>query len=146
MNTSEHTLQRWFTAMLFAGMSFLLSSCELITLGGGSLRQRLPDLDQNSAQGVVYLFKTELDSNNVYAALHVLSSDDRPLLAIEKYDMQEEIARMGRMIAGKKITYMKIDTLSEVKHRIKTEFNYTKELTFTTVKIEDAWFIAAIKE
>lgn len=135
-------------SIICLGTVVICCGCELIILEQRNQTNVvfLPDLDQASAEGVVHLFKTELDSNNVFAALHVLCNDDRPLLAVEKYEMQEEIARVGRLMGGKKITKMRIDTLSQTKHFVRMECNYTKEFGFTTIKLDDGWYIAAIRD
>lgn len=123
------------------------AGCELIVLGTNTpKRTKPPVLNQSSSEAVVRLFKSELDSNNVIAALHLFSQEDRPLLAIEKYDLREEVARYGRLMGNKPITMISIDTLSETKHRVKMECNYIKEFTFTTVKLDEFWFIAAVAE
>lgn len=124
-----------------------LSSCELIVIKEATRTRTTPERDQNSPQGVVFIFKSEIDSNNVQGAIKVMASDDeRPLLAVEKLEMQEEIARLGRMIARRDITALRVDTLSPVRHRLRTEFGYLKELTFTTVRVDSLWFISKIVE
>lgn len=122
-------------------------ACELIVIKEPTKTRTTPDRDQNSPQGVVLMFKTEIDSNNVQGAIKVMASDDeRPLLAVEKLEMQEEIARLGRMITKRDITALRIDTLSPVRQRLRTEFGYLKELTFTTVRIDSLWFISKVLE
>jgi hypothetical protein len=130
--------------IVIAASSF---GCELIVLKDITPQKRSITRDQNSPQGVVYVFKTEIDSSNVQGAIKVMASDDeRPLLAIEKLDLQDEIARFGRMIAKKDITQMQIDTLSPVRQRLRTEFGYLRELTFTTVRVDSLWYISKVTE
>jgi hypothetical protein len=125
----------------------VVSSCELIVIKEPTKTRTVPERDQNSPQGVVFIFKAEIDSNNVQGAIKVMASDDeRPLLAVEKLEMQEEIARLGRMITRREITSLHVDTLSPVRHRLRTEFGYLKELTFTTVRIDSLWFISKVFE
>jgi hypothetical protein len=96
---------------------------------------------------VVYVFKAEIDSANVQGAMKVMASDDeRPLLAVEKLDLQDEIARLGRMMTKKALTRMQIDTLSPVRQRLKAEFGYLKEFTFVTVRIDSLWYISKVVE
>jgi hypothetical protein len=124
-----------------------VASCELIVIKEATKTRTAPERDQNSPQGVVFIFKSEIDSNNVQGAIKVMASDDeRPLLAVEKLEMQEEIARLGRMIARRDITALRVDTLSPVRQRLRTEFGYLKELTFTTVRVDSLWFISKIIE
>ena len=125
---------------------FMLGGCDLVRLGGNP-RPVLPDLDQATAQGVVRLFKAELDSNNIAAATRMLAREDgKPYLAIEKYEKRDEIARLGRRIAHRNITGVRIDTLSPTSQRLRTEFSYIKEVTFTTVKLNSLWYIVSIEE
>jgi hypothetical protein len=125
----------------------MLCSCEVYKIGSVQTVQSLPDIDQRSAQGVVYLFKNEIDSNNIVAAVRVFASEqDRQLLAIEKYEMKFDVERWGRSIAHKEITALRADTISSTRQSIKAEFNYSKALTFTTVRLGDKWFITSVKE
>ncbi|TAE30295.1 MAG: hypothetical protein EAZ92_04820 [Candidatus Kapaibacterium sp.] len=126
---------------------FLCAACAMIVVKEPTNTRTITERDQESPQGVVLLFKAEIDSNNVQAAIKVMASDDeRPLLAIEKLDMQEEIARLGRIITKRDITAQRVDTLSPVRQRLRTEFGYLKELTFMTVRIDSLWFISKISE
>jgi hypothetical protein len=128
-------------------LSCAAASCELIVIKEATTSRTVPERDQNSPQGVIFIFKAEIDSNNVQGAIKVMASDDeRPLLAVEKLEMQEEISRLGRMIARRDITALSVDTLSPVRQRLRTEFGYLKELTFTTVRVDSLWFISKIAE
>ncbi len=129
-------------------LSLVTAGCEVFTIGTPPVEYKiLPDLDQRSAEGVVYLFKAEIDNLNLDAASFVLAQkEDTPLLALEKYEMQFEVARVGRMIRGTEITEMIVDTVSTAQRHITTEFNYITQLTFTTVKLDDRWFISSIAD
>ncbi len=80
-------------------VSFLaVAGCEVFTVG--SKRPPVQEINQRSAVGAVYLFKSELDSNNAPAATEVLARPNgRQLLAIEKYELYDEMNRLGRLIA-----------------------------------------------
>jgi hypothetical protein len=128
-------------------LALVVASCELIVLKDTTPQKRVIPSDQNSPQGVVYVFKAEIDSANVQGAMKVMASDDeRPLLAVEKLDLQDEIARLGRMMTKKALTRMQIDTLSPVRQRLKAEFGYLKEFTFVTVRIDSLWYISKVVE
>ena len=123
----------------------LLAGCDLFTVG--SRKPQMLEISQRSSMGAVYLFKAELDSNNASAATEILArSNGNPLLAIEKYELFDEMSRIGRLIAKKPITLTRTDTLSTTMQRDKIEFDYLKNITFTTQKIADAWFIVDIAE
>jgi hypothetical protein len=122
-------------------ISTLLTSCEIFTIGSPPKPKPI-DIDQKSAIGAVYLFKTELDSNNVRAATRLLVDDNGAgYLAIDKYEMYFEIARIGRLIGMQPITEVIADTLSDKQHQIDVQFDYLRTFSFTATKIDSNWFI-----
>ncbi len=138
-------MYKWFSPYALLCLA-MLGGCDIIKLGGNPA-PIIPDLDQKTAQGVVRLFKAELDSNNVAAATRVLARENRqPYLAIEKYEKRYEIERLGRRIAHRNITGVKVDTLSSTSQRLHTEFSYIKEVTFTTAMLDNLWYIVSIEE
>ncbi len=138
---------RLLKSLLPLFLALVVAGCELIVLKDTTPQKHVIPSDQNSPQGVVYVFKAEIDSANVQGAMKVMASDDeRPLLAIEKLDLQDEIARLGRMMTKKALTRMQIDTLSPVRQRLKAEFGYLKEFTFVTVRIDSLWYISKVVE
>jgi len=123
----------------------MLTSCELIVIG--SKKAPPIEINQNSALGAIYLFKTELDSNNVPAATQILADPKGNVyLAFEKYEMYDEIARIGRIISHKPITSVKTDSLTATSYRINMEFDYIKAISFTTAKIQNNWYIVDYTE
>jgi SpoU rRNA methylase family enzyme len=124
------------------------AGCELIVLrntSSAAKQSAVPMVfNQHSAQGVVRLFVAELDSANLFGALRVLSNENSLMLATEKQELQDDVARYMRIIGGRKITMLRADTLSETKQRIRAELSYTKELTFTAVRLDSLWYIAEI--
>jgi hypothetical protein len=129
-------------------MVLAVSGCELIVLqkNASSAKRVLPPapLDQSSPEAVVRLFLAELDSGSVSGAAHIFSAEERLLTGTEKRDLYEDIARYKHIIGERKLTMIRADTLSPTKQRVRTELNYSKELTFTTVLFDADWFIAAI--
>jgi len=124
----------------------VLSGCELWVIGGGP-RQELIEINQQSSIGVVYLFKAELDSNNVKGATEVLAQPSGNFyLAIEKYELFDEMKRMARVIGHKEITDFKTDTLSETNHKIIVNFDYITEVSFNASKIRENWYITYFEE
>lgn len=123
-----------------------LTGCELWVIGGGP-REKVIEVNQNTSIGAVYLFKAELDSNNVRGATEVLAQPTGSFyLAIEKYELYEEMERLARIIGQKQITNFKTDTLSETNHKITVNFDYITEVSFTTSKISDNWYITCFQE
>ena len=124
---------------------FTLSGCDIFTVS--SKKAHIREINQRSSLGAVYLFKSELDSNNARAATEILArSNGNQLLAIEKYELYDEMNRLGRLIAKKPITLTHTDTVSTTSQLVKLEFDYQKRMTFTTKKIADSWFIVDIAE
>ncbi|MFC2130233.1 lipoprotein [Bacteroidota bacterium] len=122
-----------------------LSGCELYIIG--AKREKIIEINQQSSIGVVYLFKTELDSNNIRGATQILAQPSGNFyLAIEKYEMFEEMERMARIIGRKPITDFTTDTLSATNHKIVVHFDYITIVNFTAEKISDNWYITQYQE
>jgi hypothetical protein len=133
------------TALKLTFLLFICTSCEIITIG--TKREPIIDINQNSPIGAIYLFKTELDSNNIHAATQILASPTGGLyLALERYEMYEEIARLRRLIGKRAITLIKLDTLTPTNYRINIELDYIRNFTFTTARINDYWYIINYEE
>jgi hypothetical protein len=127
--------------------SLVLASCEMISISSRRATTRNFELSQKSPIGVLFLFKIELDSNNIPAASQFIARPEgTKLTAIEKYDMYSEIRLLQRIIRLKNVTHIKSDTLSKVMQRIELEFDYTRNVTFNTEKIKDNWFIVSIEQ
>ncbi len=124
--------------------TLFFTGCELFVFG--TKRTYEPEPTRETSVGTVYLFKAELDSANARAAagLLVTTSGD-PILAIERYEMEDDIARLGRILFQMPITQVKTDTLSKTNHRLRCEFNYMKNITFSAMRIRDKWFITEIQ-
>ena len=124
--------------------SVVFTSCELIVIGTKA-DTNLPEIieyNQKSALGTIYLFKAELDSNNVSAASQMLKKPDgNTYLAIERYERFYDIHRYRRMISSREITDISSVVLSPDRMRYNLEFDFRRKLYFTALKIENTWFI-----
>lgn len=124
--------------------SMVFTSCELIVIGTKT-DTTLPEVieyNQKSALGTIYLFKAELDSNNVPAASNMLKKPDgNTYLAIERYERFYDIHRFRRMISSREITDISSVVLSPDRMRYNLEFDFRRKLYFTASKIENTWFI-----
>ncbi|MBX3043582.1 MAG: hypothetical protein KIT33_03285 [Candidatus Kapabacteria bacterium] len=124
--------------------SFLICGCELVVVGTRAdfATQNYVEFNQKSALGAIYLFKAELDSNNVPAASQMIKQEDgMAYLAIERYEKFYDIHRIKRMISLAEITDIKADTLSSNQMRYNLEFNFRRKLFFNALKVENNWFI-----
>jgi hypothetical protein len=72
-------------------------------------------------------------------------SDGTKYLARDRYEMQSEMERLGRILANRTISLYRTDTLQNDAHRIILEFDYLKTYIFTTKKIDNQWYIVDIK-
>jgi hypothetical protein len=133
--------------ILWGGLSMMmLTACELFVIGGAT-RQPVVEISQRTSAGVVHLFKAELDSSNTAAATElVIHGSGRKLLAIEKYDMRDEMARWQRLLATKPITSYTIDTVDAATHDVEAVFDRIRYVRFSTKLVQDAWFITKITD
>lgn len=123
-----------------------LNGCELWVIGGGPKTQVIP-VNQQSSIGAIFLFKAELDSNNLRGASEILAQPTGDFfLAIEKYEMFEEIQRLARLISRKEITNFRTDTLNETNHKVIVNFDYVTEVSFNASRISDNWYITYFEE
>ncbi|MFN5309316.1 MAG: hypothetical protein ACK5C0_07660 [Candidatus Kapaibacterium sp.] len=122
----------------------LFSGCEVFVFG--TKRTYEPEPTRETSVGTVYLFKAELDSINARAAAGLLvRPTGDPILALERYEMEDDIARMGRILYGMPITRVKTDTLTANSHRLLCEFNYMKNISFSAIRIRNKWFITDVQ-
>lgn len=127
--------------------ALVATGCELFVIGGAQRRQRQIERSQRSAPGVVHLFKSELDSGNATAATELLrNASGQPLLAIEKFDLADDLVRWKTIMSGKTITETTIDTVSATVHNVRVSIDYIRKMQFTTVTVQDMWWITKIQD
>jgi hypothetical protein len=130
---------------LFIVITLLLYGCELLVIG--TKKTKAIEISQRNPIGTIYLFKTELDSNNIHSAVQFLAMPSGKLfLAEERYELYDDMSRLQRIIGSKPITKIKADTISASNLKIDVEFDYTKSISFTTEKINDYWYITSYTE
>ncbi|MBU3741312.1 MAG: hypothetical protein FGM24_03390 [Candidatus Kapabacteria bacterium] len=135
-----------FAVACCAAASMALAGCEVFVIGG-TARAPVVEISQRSAAGVVHLFKAELDSNNMAAATElIIHSSGRKLLAIEKYEMRDELARWRRLLVQKPITSFRIDTVETDVHDVDAVFDRIRHVSFSTRRVNDSWFITRIAD
>jgi len=125
-------------------LSFAVQSCELIVIKAENRISKPIIIPlQDTPLGAIFLFKYELNENNIPAATQVLvKNETNKYLAIEKVELYDDVARFGRLIENtKNITKIDSDTLSLDSLKFKIEFDYVKKYEFHTVKIQDRWYI-----
>lgn len=128
-----------------AFLCLTLTACEMFVIG--SKKKPQVEISQNSPIGAVLLFKAKLDSNNVQDASHLmLKPDGREYIAIEKYELYDDLERLSRIISNKPVTEYKTDTLSVDKCSVNIVFDYIKNYKFETRRIVKDWFITGYKK
>lgn len=136
---------RYPVSILFV-LFVVLNSCELFTIGSDKPRKIIIEPSQKTAIGAIYLFKQELDSNNIPAAAKILMKNPGLyILAVNKYELYEDLEMLSRQIFKKEITHFKADTLNPKSINLKVEFDLTKYISFSTVLIQDKWYIVDYK-
>lgn len=126
--------------------SFILGGCELIVIG---VKKPKPiEISQYSPLGAALLFKNELDSNNIFGAVRLIAAPGgTKYLAAEKFDMYDDIERIGRIISDKPVTNINADSNVALNPQvIAFELNYMKKISFTLYKINDYWYVTGISE
>lgn len=132
---------------LFLVFSLATTGCELFVIGGSQRRQRQIERSQRTSPGVVHLFKAELDSGNTTAATELLrNATGGPLLAIEKFELADDLVRWKTVMGGKMITETSIDTVSSTVHNVRISVDYIRKMQFTTIAIQDVWWITKIQD
>lgn len=125
----------------------LLASCELFVIGGGTRSNTRIERSQRSSVGVAYLFKAELDSSNTTAATELMRhSSGRVLLAVEKFELADDLQRWKTLMATKPITSTVVDTLSDSTHSVRLTLDYLRTLQFSTLRYQNVWWVTKIQD
>ena len=145
MSVSPLSNRPIITLLAAAIIPFLATGCELFVIGKSS--SEIPiERNQRSALGVVYLWKAELDSSNLTAATELMRHPSgRHYLALERYELADDIRHWQGIIGKKPITSTKIDTVSKTHHVVHTKVDYIKDVTFNTISVGDVWYISTVR-
>jgi hypothetical protein len=127
--------------------ALVATGCELFVVGSAQRRQRQIERSQRTAPGVVHLFKAELDSGNATAATELLrNASGGALLAIEKFELADDLVRWKTVMAGKAITGTSVDTVSATAHNVRIAVDYIRVMQFTTIRSNDLWWITRVQD
>jgi hypothetical protein len=127
--------------------ALVATGCELFVVGSAQRRQRQIERSQRTAPGVVHLFKAELDSGNATAATELLrNASGGALLAIEKFELADDLVRWKTVMAGKAITETSVDTVSATAHNVRIAVDYIRVMQFTTIRSNDLWWITRVQD
>lgn len=145
MNLNSSIIKTITFGALTAATALWVSGCALFVIGD-SKQTEVIERSQRSAKAVVYLFKEELDSSNVRAATDLMvHPSGRRLLAVERYEIQDEVERWRRQMTAKPITAMKVDTMNSSSHVVHVTMDYIKHYEIGTVNLDGLWYVAFVK-
>ncbi|MEY3386484.1 MAG: hypothetical protein RIR53_1295 [Bacteroidota bacterium] len=137
-------LRRTFVMSVLA---LALTGCELFVIGTTPRRTTVIERSQRSSAGVVHVFKAEIDSGNTTAATELMvSSSGRPLLAVEKYELADDLVRWRSVMASIPISETRIDTVSESVHEVTITLDYIRKMQFGTLRKDGQWWITKITD
>lgn len=127
--------------------AIIINGCELVVLQNGSRKQIQPvELSQSNAIGTVMIFKMLLDScDYANAAYLVAGRNGERLPAEERFEMAEEMARVGRILGNSAVTATKTDTVSATVFVVTAELDMVRYASFELRQTKDKWFITSYK-
>ncbi len=127
--------------------AIIINGCELVVLQSGSRKQaQHVELSQTNAIGTVMLFKMLLDScDYANATFLVAGRNGLRLPAEERFELTEEMARVGRIMGRSAITATKTDTVSQSIFVVTAELDMIRYASFELRKHEDKWFITSYR-
>lgn len=132
---------------IVCAFALVATGCELFVVGSAQRWQRQIERSQRTAPGVVHLFKAELDSGNTTAATELLRNPSGgALLAIEKFELADDLVRWKTVMAGKAITETTVDTVSATAHNVRIAVDYIRVMQFTTIRSNDLWWITRVQD
>ena len=127
-----------FIVLIIIGL-YNLSGCELFVIKGKKIIIEdtiTTDYSVNSPIGIVNLFISELNNNNVLAATELLAKDNKSLYSVnEKYDLTGDVSRLKRYITNQSISS------SDNKYSIEIEVAYFKKIIFEVQEINKRFYI-----
>lgn len=133
------------TALIALFVVFQVSGCELFVIGSSS-GKRPVERTQKSAEGVVHLWKAELDTGNLPAMTELmLHPSGRTLLAIERHELSDDLEHWRNIIGGKPITATISDTLSAASFNVTITVDYINTVRFQTLNKQGLWYIVSVK-
>ncbi|MFN6135116.1 MAG: hypothetical protein ACK475_02415 [Bacteroidota bacterium] len=141
MRTHRHGM------IITAFFAIAITGCELFVIGSTQRRSPVIERSQRSSAGVVHVFKAEIDSGNTTAATELMvGPTGRPLLAVEKYELADDLVRWRAVMAGVAISETRVDTVSESVHDVTITLDYIRKMQFGTLRKDGQWWITKITD
>ena len=127
--------------------ALMLTSCELFVVGTPVKPRLVIERSQRTSPGVVHLFKAELDSGNTTAATELMvSSSGRPLLAVEKYELSDDLTRWKSVMAGQPVSDTHVDTINPETHEVVITLDYVRKMNFSTIRRDGSWWVTKVTD
>lgn len=125
--------------------TLLLVGCEVFVIGTQQRRAAPIERSQRTSAGVVHVFKAEIDSGNTTAATELMvNTTGKPLLAVEKYELADDLVRWRSVMAGVPISETQVDTLTDASHEVTITLDYIRKMRFETLRKDGSWWITKI--
>jgi len=123
----------------------VLTACELFVIGSSS-KKNIIERSQRTSMGVVHLWKAELDTGNLTAATELMKHPSgRTLLAVERYELTDDLERWKKLIGTKPISSTQADTLNDSTHNVHAVIDHIRSVEFTTLRRSGLWYISKVQ-
>ena len=143
MRTHVVILQDVLLAVLLA---VLTTSCELFVIGSQTATATPPGRTQRSSTGVALLWTAEVQQRNLTAATELMRhSSGRPLLAIERHELTDDLDRWHAILRDTDVQVVKVDTLSTTSHRVMMQTSRKRVVTISALNEQNLWYVTAIR-
>jgi hypothetical protein len=76
----------------------------------------------------------------------MVSSSGRPLLAVEKYELADDLARWKSVMAGQPISDTKVDTINAESHEVMITLDYVRKMNFSTIRHDGTWWVTKVTD
>ena len=143
-----HFLNKWLQSLVGIRVRVCIASIVMMSLSACSISNTgQSTYSQKTPGDAVLLFKRDLDSNDVKAASRLLAHPNgRAYLAIEIYELRDEVARLQRVLGKSNVTALTYSDCSDRTCRVLIEINYLEKYLVQTSNIDGMWFITSIGE
>lgn len=132
--------------VILALCAVMVPACELFVVGGRRAQPVVIDRSQGSSVGVVQLWKAELDTHNLTAVTELMRhSTGRPLLAVERHEMRDDLERWYAILKPTPLTIVAIDTVSSIAHRVRMQTREKRAVVFHTLLDQNRWFVTSVE-
>ncbi len=123
-------------------------SCALMSCGSSAGSE---NASQRDARATIIRFKADLDSNLVDDAMELMAHPDgRSYLAVERYELRDEISRLQRVLAHAQLTKLDrvdgsdLSSSTDAHCTYIVEFDYQYRYRVECVRVGQRWFVSSL--